>query len=142
MEAFDADQFRPMSPSLECGCEKHSPLVPCDIMYVDEQNVCHRVCFRQQCPSCGFLRKNKLGKTLFYSIVEASRRSDMFNFLPEYFWAPDEYCFDERREYDRRKKIDFIRRILTLANRNETTFGHLYFTKKEIDAVELYKKIA
>lgn len=140
---FDEKDFWPANDQwLECGCENHGTLIPCSIFYVDEKKHRHRVCFRQQCQKCGFVRKNKMGKILYYTIVDSISPRDMFNFLPEFFWAPDEFTYDENRQYDRKKKIDFMRRILTLANRNEKSWGHLDFTREEIEAVQLNKKIA
>lgn len=137
--AYSAEDFKPYyaNNSMECGCEKHGFLVPYNIFYVDDDKICHHVCFRQQCPDCGFVVKNRIGKAMYYEIVDAKSKKDMFTFLPEYFWAPEEYCFDENKQYSKSKKLDFMRRILTLANRNAEHFGHLYFTRQEIENLKI-----
>lgn len=121
-----------------CGCEKDGALTVCKIKYVDEFGHQHRVCYRQQCQECGFVRKNRIGKILYYSIKDAPEK---FNYLPEYFWAPEEVTYDKNMQYSRDKKIDFLRRILTLANRDKDKKGHLEYTKAEIYSLDNYKKV-
>lgn len=133
---YTADDFMPATPGNVCGCEKQGYLVPCDIRYVDKNGIRHRVCFRQQCQECGFVRKNRIGKNLYYDIVDSNSKRNRFVFLPEYFWAPDEYVFDENKQYDKMKKLCFLRKILTLANMHSSSWGHLDFTKEQIDKVK------
>ena len=138
--SYTEEDFKPAETNMQtyvCGCENHGIMFVSQIKYVDEEGHLHRVCYRQQCQSCGFLRKNRLGKILYYSIKEGP---EMFNYLPEYFWAPEEITFNENKEYNRNAKIDFMRRILTLANRNAAKLGHLEFTKEQIYSVEFPKK--
>lgn len=132
--AYEASDFEPMpvGNNNECGCEHHGYLCPCHIYYVDDEKHCHHVCFRQQCQECGFVRKNKIGRTLYYDIIDSTSKKDRFVFLPEYFTVLEEFCFDENKQYSKKKKLDFLRRILTLANQDKEHFGHLYFTREEI----------
>jgi len=137
--AYKAEDFEPMpiGNNNVCGCEHKGYLVPCRIFYVDEQKHRHHICFRQQCQYCGFVRKNKIGKTLYYDIIDSNDRNERFTYLPEYFSAPDEFTFDEQEQYSRDKKIAFMRKILTLANRNVHRFGHLDFTREEIENLKI-----
>ena len=136
---FEASDFEPVFVSKDntCGCERHGFLCPCHIFFVDEKKVCHHVCFRQQCPECGFVVKNKMGKVMYYDIIDSNSKRTAFAYLPEYFWAPEEYCFDENKQYSKKMKLDFIRRILTLANRDQERFGHLYYTREEINNLKI-----
>lgn len=120
-----------------CGCEDHGSLAVCKIKYVDENDRQYTVCYRQQCQSCGFVRKNRIGKIMYYSIKDGPER---FNFLPEFFWAPEEVTYDENMQYSREKKIDFLRRICTLANRDKDKKGHLEYTKDQIYKLDLTNK--
>lgn len=136
--AYEAADFEPMpvGKGNECGCEKHGYMCPCHVFFVDDAGECHHVCFRQQCQECGFVRKNRMGKIMYFDIIDSGSKYDRFTFLPEYFWAPESYCFDEQQRYSKQLKLDFIRRILTLANQESSHFGHLYFTREEIDSVK------
>ena len=117
-----------------CGCADHGPMVVCKIKYVDEQDRQHTVCYRQQCQDCGFVRKNRIGRILYYSFKDAR---EPYNFLPEYFWAPEEVTYDENMQYSRDKKIDFLKRILYLANKDRNKKGHLEYTKKQIYDIDI-----
>lgn len=141
MKTYTEEDFGPAPVGgipYRCGCENHGPMTVCKIRYVDEKGLQHTVCFRQQCQECGFVRKNKLARNMYWSIKDSR---DKFNYLPEYFWAPDEVTFDENMQYSKEKKIDFLRRILTLANRDSDKKGHLEYTKEQIYSLDNYKKV-
>lgn len=137
--AYTADDFKPAIyyPGNLCGCDEKGYMACCEILYEDEKKHRHRVCFRQQCTACGFVRKNRMGRNMYFQIVDSNSKDDMYVFLPEYFWAPDEYMYDENHQFDKKKKLDFIRRILTLANRNQNYHGNLTFTKEEIENLKI-----
>lgn len=138
--AYTEDDFRPAfvpGQRYDCGCG--GPLAPVKIKYVEDDGTQHAVCYRQQCQSCGFLRKNRIGRVLYFSYKDGTREGQ-FNYLPEYFWAPEEVTFDENMQYSRDKKIDFMRRILTLANRDKEHKGHLEYKKEQIYNLDLTKR--
>lgn len=135
----ETDFFPAETPMMRytCGCDGIAPLVVCKIIYVDEKQELNTVCFRQQCQECGFVRKNRIGKNLYWSV---SSGKNLYNFLPEFFWAPEDVIYDSNMQYNRNKKLDFVRRILTLANRNASHKGNLEFTKEEIYKLDLTKR--
>lgn len=141
MKTYTEEDFMPADVPGQrymCGCKDHGPMVVCKIKYVDEKDRQYTVCYRQQCQECGFVRKNRIGRILYYSFKDAR---EQYNFLPEYFWAPEEVTYDENMQYSREKKIDFLRRILTLANRDRDKKGHLEYTKEQIYSLDNYKKV-
>ena len=141
MKTYTEEDFMPADVPGQrymCGCKDHGPMVVCKIKYVDEKDRQYTVCYRQQCQECGFVRKNRIGRILYYSFKDAR---EQYNFLPEYFWAPEEVTYDENMQYNREKKIDFLRRILTLANRDRDKKGHLEYTKEQIYSLDNYKKV-
>lgn len=138
--SYTEEDFGPAPTTMmryRCSCEKQGPLAVCQIKYLDEQGHLHRVCYRQQCQECGFVYKNRIGRNMYFTIKNGPEK---FNYLPEFFWAPEEVTFDENMQYSKEKKLDFIRRILTLANKDHNKRGHLEYTKEQIYALDLTNK--
>lgn len=138
--AYTEEDFKPAivpGQRYDCGCG--GALAVCKIKYVDETGCQHAVCYRQQCQACGFSRKNRIGRVLYFSYKDGTG-DDKFNYLPEFFWAPEEVTYDDNMHYSRDKKIDFMRRILTLANRDKEHKGHLEYTKSQIYNLDLTKR--
>ena len=132
--AYTADDFRFMEgiDPFYCGCKKHGYYCICDIRYVDDSGKITIVCHRKQCQDCGHIFKNRIGRNCYFSLI-----GSYANFLPEYFKTPDEYTYDENHQYDKKKKLDFLRRIIILANRQANETGHRYFTREEIESVKI-----
>lgn len=138
---YTEEDFKPAPTPMmhyRCSCKNKGPMVVCKIKYIDEKGVRHRVCYRQQCQECGFVYKNRVGKIMYFSIKDDNEK---FNFLPEFFWCPEEIMYDENMQYSKERKLDFVRRILTLANRDRDKKGHLEYTKEQIYSLDNYKKV-
>ena len=128
------EDFLPMIPNEKiCGCEKQGYLVNTDIRVTLQGNEYQTICHRQQCQECGFVRKNRMGKPFYFNFVSGSYA----NVLPEYFNVPDKYIYDNDGKYCKEMKIDFVRRILTLANKYSSRTGHLEFTEDEIYSLDI-----
>ena len=113
------------SPQEErCGCS-NSPMVVCKVMYENKDGTIDTLFYRQQCQSCGFVRKVDYNGTV-RPLYWTSGNFQWLNFNVAKDFKGERNGLSEFE----RKKL-FLRKIIELADKSDKV-GNLIFTSADL----------